>query len=454
MVNGCLEIGADNYDPNANTEPLANNGSCIYLGCTNAAYMEFTTTATHDDGSCTTLISYGCMDISVSNGFPSFANSSTTSYNMPCDDTHGSGCVENQTGLNCCCTTTVLGCIDPTAFNYSSTANYDDGSCIPVISGCATLGSTNYDCAAGNTSYPCSDNVNTDDGSCFVGGCTDPSAINYSTVATQDDGSCISTINGCTDSTACNYDSTANVDDGSCILPDGCTDSLYLEYDASAVCDDGSCTTLIISGCTDPLAFNYVAAANVDNGTCIAVVNGCIDSTACNYDINANTDDGSCDYSCIGCMDPNACNYDPLFTISDNSCIMPSGCSDNLYVEYDSNVTCDDNTNDCVTLIVNGCTDPNANNYDTSANTDDGSCAYTIPGCTNTLANNYNPNATVDDGSCTYNAGTAGCMDPVASPSSFCSGCTIHDPSACVYDGVGLDSQLNVSIVVQGQLFS
>ena len=453
VVNGCLEIGADNYDPNANTEPLANNGSCIYLGCTNAAYMEFTTIATHDDGSCATLISYGCMDISVSNGFPSFANSSTALYNMPCDDTHGSGCVENQTGLNCCCISTVLGCIDPTAFNYSSTANYDDGSCIPVISGCATLGSTNYDCAAGNTSYPCSDNVNTDDGSCFVGGCTDPSAINYSTVATQDDGSCISTINGCTDSTACNYDSTANVDDGSCILPDGCTDSLYLEYDASAVCDDGSCTTLIISGCTDPLAFNYVAAANVDNGTCIAVVNGCTDPTACNYDINANTDDGSCDYSCVGCTDPNACNYDTLFTISDNSCIMPSGCSDPLYVEYDSNVTCDDNTNDCVTLIVNGCTDPNANNYDTSANTDDGSCAYTIPGCTNTLANNYNPNATVDDGSCTYNAGTAGCMDPVASPSSFCSGCTVHDPSACVYDGVGLDSQLNVSIVVQGSLY-
>ena len=50
-----------------------------------------------------------------------------------------------------------------------------------------------------------------------------------------------------------------------------------------------------------------------------------------------------------------------------------------------------------------GCTDPNATNYDASANNDDGSCEYaSIEGCIDVTACNYNSSATVDDGSCTY----------------------------------------------------
>ena len=50
-----------------------------------------------------------------------------------------------------------------------------------------------------------------------------------------------------------------------------------------------------------------------------------------------------------------------------------------------------------------GCTDPNATNYDASANNDDGSCEYaSVDGCTDLSACNYNSNANVDDGSCTY----------------------------------------------------
>lgn len=59
-----------------------------------------------------------------------------------------------------------------------------------------------------------------------------------------------------------------------------------------------------------------------------------------------------------------------------------------------------------------GCTDPDAENYDETADEDDGSCEYEEPepepepepvlGCTDEDAMNYDSNATQDDGSCEY----------------------------------------------------
>lgn len=51
---------------------------------------------------------------------------------------------------------------------------------------------------------------------------------------------------------------------------------------------------------------------------------------------------------------------------------------------------------------IYGCMDSGAQNYNSLANVEDGSCEYLISGCTDFLANNYNPNATEDDGSCEY----------------------------------------------------
>lgn len=47
-----------------------------------------------------------------------------------------------------------------------------------------------------------------------------------------------------------------------------------------------------------------------------------------------------------------------------------------------------------------GCTDPNAVNFNSDADTDDGSCI--IQGCTDPNAENYNSGADQDDGSCTF----------------------------------------------------
>ena len=50
--------------------------------------------------------------------------------------------------------------------------------------------------------------------------------------------------------------------------------------------------------------------------------------------------------------------------------------------------------------FIYGCTDPDALNYDSDSNTDDGSCIEIILGCTDNTAFNYDPEANFDDGSC------------------------------------------------------
>ena len=57
---------------------------------------------------------------------------------------------------------------------------------------------------------------------------------------------------------------------------------------------------------------------------------------------------------------------------------------------------------ECTPPVVYGCTDSKANNYNSSANKDDGSCTYSVYGCTDSSATNYNSVANASDGSCQY----------------------------------------------------
>lgn len=52
--------------------------------------------------------------------------------------------------------------------------------------------------------------------------------------------------------------------------------------------------------------------------------------------------------------------------------------------------------------VVEGCTDPNAFNYDPNATFSAGNCIDRVFGCTNESAANYDSNANTDDGSCDY----------------------------------------------------
>ena len=242
-VFGCLDPLAINYDSVANTS----DSSCYYTpGCTNSSYLEYYTqgfVADYDDGSCIIKAVWGCMD--------------------------------------------------STAFNYDSTANIDNGGCVPVIYGCMESLAFNYDPLA-NTPDTCI---------AYLYGCTDPTMFNYNPLANSDDGSCIAFVYGCMDSTMFNYNPLANA--SSNLVP--CIPYTY--------------------GCTDPSMSNYNPEANTEDFSCVPFIYGCMDSTALNYDSTANTDNGSCIEIVTGCMDQNAWNYDILANVHDtSSCLYDAGC--------------------------------------------------------------------------------------------------------------------------------
>ena len=81
------------------------------------------------------------------------------------------------------------------------------------------------------------------------------------------------------------------------------------------------------------------------------------------------------------------------------------GCTDSEANNYQSEAEEDDGSCTYDPEPVYGCTDDSANNYNSEATEDDNTCEYDpepIYGCTDDGANNYNSNATVDDESCEY----------------------------------------------------
>jgi len=224
----------------------------------------------------------------------------------------------------------VLGCTDPTAFNYDPSATVNDGSCIAVILGCTEP-------TANNT---CNNSCNTDDGGCAWYGCTDPAATNTDLFT-----------------------------------------EAYAYNGGSTIIDDGSCIILVY-GCTDPTAFNYDASANTDDGSCIAVVEGCLEPTANeNYDVLVNTDNGTCVWR--GCTDITANNYlwegstvDGLATgLLWHQAALNAGGDATSYTPLDSTYGMQNSDPNPCTYDT-GCMDPVALNWDGSATIDDGSCEY------------------------------------------------------------------------------
>ena len=160
-------------------------------------------------------------------------------------------------------------------------------------------------------------------------------------------------------------------------------------------------------GCIDSLAVNYNNAVNTDDGSCYYNP-GCTNPIYLEYDSSYDYDDGSCaTLVVLGCMDSTAYNYDPIANVElPGSCIpYVYGCMDPTMFNYDPLATASDT---CIPYIY-GCTDASMFNYNINANTDNGSCIPFVYGCTDSTMYNFDPLANTDNGSCI--SFVYGCMD-------------------------------------------
>ena len=162
-----------------------------------------------------------------------------------------------------------------------------------------------------------------------------------------------------------------------------------------------------------------------------ADVPGCTDVTACNFNYAATEDDGTCGVSddCGDCQLPYC--YNPVTHAVNYTAELDCG---DIWVSGDmlSNPGMNPYWNSSCEIF--GCTYPNACNYASNANSDDGNCEWDsclIEGCTYYTALNFNAVATVDDGSCEFSNcegdinhdGTIGTTDLLLFLSQFGSSC-------------------------------
>jgi len=262
-------------------------------GCTDDGSFNYNASAVVDDGTCIPFI-YGCMDLTQTNYDPLVNTDDGSCYLAGCIDCGtfiDDGITYNNT-LNCnplatvsdgSCINTILGCTDSSQFigtymtsvdatpdnsvdntitiqqnynsfyNYSSTANTDDGSCIASILGCTNSLASNFIPIVNDTAV----DVNTDNGTCEIPffACT--------IFGTQNN------------VYPCNYWWLMSNGNGGVNMNDG------IPAGYNQIADDGSCVY-----CDDPTALNYDGAttAQCDEINAYPGVNNVgMNGGACNY---------------------------------------------------------------------------------------------------------------------------------------------------------------------------
>jgi hypothetical protein len=362
-------------------------------GCTDPDYIEFNHFADVDDGSCSVLKVYGCIDSTMFN-YDSTANTmnmiDSCDYTLVLHDLMGNGWVGSSLKIYADDTT-----------EYYNTGGFDDIYNIGLKAPRPVSFQFFISAQASLTTIECGFTLINPEGDTIIS--VQPPFIQplflYSAI-TNCGNTCVEKVFGCPDTLACNYVSGVNTPT-SCTYPVtyyNCNNECISDIDNDGVCDE-----LEVVGCQDPLMYNYNILAT-DSGACEPFIYGCTDPTMFNYNPLANTDNGNCEPYIFGCTDSTMFNFNPLANADNNSCVpYIYGCTDPSMLNYNPDANTEDFS--CVPYIY-GCMDSTALNYDSLANTDNGSCIEVVAGCMDQSAYNYNISANVHDSiSCLFDAG-------------------------------------------------
>ncbi|MAQ69989.1 MAG: hypothetical protein CMD23_02705, partial [Flavobacteriales bacterium] len=361
-------------------------------------------------------------------------------------DTCPSDCVDDDTAMSafggCTAAVTALGCDfnfmgAPISESCPLSCDSCGGESEPVL-GCTDESADNYDSSATE-----------DDGSCIISGCMCDLAINYNSSANNNDGSCIVMSGGCGDSTADNYSG------------DECASSMFIAEDCEyPVGDvdvewgdepDTDCNATILVPADANIIINGespsvgdligVFYTNSNGGLTLggyAAWTGNVTSIAAwgseaglnngfqvgeeyiwyVYDNETGQSIAASDVEMSFGDNSYSCNgLSGLSSLSAFGTI--TGCMDLTAFNYNENAEEEDGS--C--CYIAGCTDVTMFNYNETACFDDGSCVFVMTGCTDSSAFNYDPFANTEDGSCCYISGCTG-------PDSI-----NYDEDACIDDG-------------------
>ena len=378
-INGCTDPLALNYNPLANVD----DGSCNYHCCTSLQYGGGTADP------------YGVVTLSTCNYLSEYSTVSGIgageSYTASISGPNANpGYIVVYEGSSC--GNFVAEGLSPLTFTSLNAGTYYihwlvDGNC-STNNGCHVTSLT------GNQIMP-------------IFGCTDSSACNYDLLANTDDGSCYFSINviSTTTNTSCNgsYDGSITVSASGGVLP--------YNYTIQSTFQSGSIPTSCLTTnhwhlnwqvsnpvLNNTFTYNTITCDNntygIFSGDYFVVAvddNGCSDTILANVgspnQISSTTsisnptclgNDGVISIFSSGGVPPYQYSFDGGITWQ-NSNIVNGLSAGNYNLATQDNNGCIDNLNVTLAGNIYGCIDPNATNYDPTANCDDGSCTYLLP---------------------------------------------------------------------------
>jgi hypothetical protein len=387
VVNGCNDPAACNYNPSAN----CNNGTCCYANCVTLNMTD----SFGDSWNGATYTITNTLGVTVATGTHTGGPSSANALCLP------SGCY----------TIVTTGGSFPSEIGWSIS-----GANGPVSGG-----------ANANVSFT----VGT-----IIDGCMDPAACNYNPTANCADASCVTCANFCasltmTDSFGDGWNgATYTVTNGfGVVVQTGTLSAFYDDIQVDALCLNAGCYTLAITGGTFPSEIGWTlnginegslsgGASTTVSFTMGGIIDGCGDPAACNYNPSVNCPDASCVYCTNNCVSLtmtdsfgdgwNGATYTVTNAFGVN---VATGTLNTFYDDVQIDGLCLDAG--CYTFTVSGGTFPseiawtlngvNGGPISGGAST---SISFTvgilIDGCGDPAACNYNPNVNCPDASCVY----------------------------------------------------